>query len=156
MKIKISIVSLFVIYSLFNAFSAKAQTGEHDTPLYKTIVHMDSVVFDAFNSHNLEGLKKVFAPDLEFYHDNGGLNGYENTINSFKNVFVQTPGLRRELVKGSMEVYPIPGYGAVEFGIHKFIHIENGKEVTGTYKFVHTWQFKNNEWKITRVVSVGH
>ena len=35
-----------------------------DPQLYKTIVHMGSVVFDAFNTHNLEVLKTVFAANL--------------------------------------------------------------------------------------------
>jgi len=127
-----------------------------DPQLYKTIVHMDSVVFDAFNTHNLEVLKTVFAANLEFYHDKGGLSDYPATINSFRSVFAATPGLRRELVPGTMEVYAIPGYGAVEIGMHLFIHVENGQTQTGLYKFIHTWQYKDNQWKITRVVSVGH
>ncbi|MDB5108966.1 MAG: hypothetical protein JWR67_80 [Mucilaginibacter sp.] len=117
---------------------------------------MDSVIFDAFNTQNLEVLKTVFADNLEFYHDKGGLSDYQGTINSFKKVFKENPGLKRELIKGTLEVYPVPGYGAIEIGIHRFIHIENGKQVIGEFKFIHTWQYKNNEWKITRVVSVGH
>jgi len=117
---------------------------------------MDSLMFDAFNTHNLEALKTLFAPNLEFYHDKGGLNGYDVTINNFKSIFASTPGLHRELVPGTLEVYAIPGYGAVEIGEHRFIHVENGQTQIGLYKFIHTWQFKNNQWQVTRVVSVGH
>ncbi len=48
------------------------------------------------------------------------------------------------------------GYGAVEMGEHRFTHMENGKELVAVFKFTHVWQFANNEWKVTRVVSVGH
>lgn len=117
---------------------------------------MDSMMFDAFNTHNLAVLGSLFSSDVEFYHDKGGLSNYSSTMNSFKNVAEQTPGLRRELVAGTMEVYPVPGYGAIEMGEHRFTHIEDGKQVVGVFKFTHIWQFKDGLWKVTRVVSVGH
>jgi len=64
--------------------------------------------------------------------------------------------LQRYELTGKMEVYPIPGYGAVEMGEHRFTHMENGKEVVGIFKFTHVWQYKETAWKVTRVVSVGH
>ncbi|MNC99919.1 hypothetical protein D3C83_183680 [compost metagenome] len=53
-------------------------------------------------------------------------------------------------------MYPIPGYGAMEVGVHRFCHVENGKEDCGNFKFVHIWQKKDGQWKITRVVSYDH
>jgi Domain of unknown function (DUF4440) len=124
--------------------------------LYKEISHMDSVLFNAFNSRDIEKFKSLFTEDLEFYHDKGGLTNYEYTINSLKTVAKNNDGLRRDLVKGSLEVYPIPGYGAMQIGSHTFCHLENGKQDCGTFKFVHIWQKKNGEWKISRVVSYDH
>lgn len=117
---------------------------------------MDSVMFDAFNTHNLVVLGSLFSSDVEFYHDKGGLSDYSSTMNSFKKVAEQAPDLKRELVPGTMEVYPVPGYGAIEMGEHSFTHMENGKQVVGVFKFTHIWQFKDGLWKVTRVVSVGH
>jgi hypothetical protein len=117
---------------------------------------MDSVVFNAFNTRDVEKLKTLFTRDLEFYHDKGGLTDYDYTMNFMKSVAVPGNDLRRELVKGSLEVYPIPGYGAMEIGAHTFCHTENGKQDCGTFKFVHIWQKKDGEWKIARVVSYGH
>jgi len=146
---------LFMSY-IKPAMGQQAAYEPKDPQLYQTIVHMDSLMFDAFNTHNVDALKTLFATNLEFYHDKGGLADYTTTINSFKSVFAATPGLRRELVPGTMEVYAIPGYGAVEIGVHRFIHVENGQTQIGLYKFIHTWQYKDNQWKVTRVVSVGH
>lgn len=58
----------------------------------------------------------------------------------------------------SLEIYPIPGYGAVEIGVHHFYATEKGQQehLTGTAKFVHVWQKKNGEWKISRVISYDH
>ena len=124
--------------------------------LYNEIERMDGVLFDAFNAQNLNKLKTLFTDDLEFYQDNEGLALYQQTMKDFKSMFEQKNKVRRELVKGSMEVYPIKNYGAIEIGIHKFCHIENGKEECGTFKFVHVWQNKNGEWKISRVISYNH
>lgn len=151
MKIRASFI--FIFFAIVTQ-TVVAQNNNQD--LYKQIVHMDSVMFNAFNTHNLAVLKSVFAENLEFYHDKGGLINYTTSMENFQSIFKNNPDLRRELVKGTMEVYPLPGYGAVEMGEHRFTHMENGKELVAVFKFTHVWQFANNEWKVTRVVSVGH
>jgi ketosteroid isomerase-like protein len=124
--------------------------------LFDTISHMDRVLFDAFNARNLNKIKTLFAEDLEFYHDKGGLDSYKQTIEKIKNLFEQNNGMRRELVQGSLEVYPIRDYGAIEIGTHAFIHLENGKEDRGTFKFVHIWRKQAGAWKIARAISYAH
>ena len=124
--------------------------------LYKEIAHMDSLLFNAFNSRDTNQFKNLFTDDLEFYHDKGGLTGYEQTMEFMRSTAKTNNGLRRDLVKGSLEVYPVPGYGAMEIGVHTFCHIENDKQDCGTFKFVHIWQKKGAQWKISRVISYGH
>jgi hypothetical protein len=43
--------------------------------LYDTIVHLDSVFFNYYNScnDNLEKYGDFYSENIEFYHDNGGL-----------------------------------------------------------------------------------
>lgn len=152
-------IILPIVISIVTIHLAKAQSRQEpgqDAELYKEIAHMDSVLFNAFNSRDVETFKTLFTADLEFFHDNSGLTNYDHTINFMNEVAKNNNQLRRELVKGSLEVYPIPGYGAMEIGSHSFCHMENGKQDCGTFKFVHIWQKKNGEWKISRVVSYGH
>ena len=130
--------------------------AQEKSELYNTILHMDSVLFDAFNNHELEILQGVFAPNAEFYHDRDGLSDYQTTMNNFKRVFAATPDLHRELVTGTLEVYPLPGYGALETGEHRFTLTQNGQKVTAVYKFTNIWQYKNDRWQVTRTISVGH
>jgi hypothetical protein len=146
---------LFLILFLSGCTAVMGQ-NKTDEKLYSQIAHMDSVLFNAFNSRDTTTFKNLFTKDLEFYHDKGGLTDYAYTIQSMRNAASRNDGLRRELVKGSLEVYPIPGYGAMEIGAHTFCHLENGKQDCGTFKFVHIWKQIGNEWKITRVVSYGH
>ena len=129
-----------------------------DKQLYDAIVYMDSVFFQAYNTCtlNLDIYGAFYADDIEFYHDKGGLTNFEHTVNFMKDVVKNNNGLRRDMVKGSLEIFPIPGYGAMEIGAHTFCHLENGKQDCGTFKFVHIWQKKNGIWKISRVVSYGH
>jgi hypothetical protein len=145
---------LMAVTSLANAQSRQDSLEKNN--LYKEIAHMDNVLFTAFNTRDIEKFKTLFAADLEFFHDKGGLTNYDYTINSLKETAKKNNGLRRDLVKGSLEVYPIPSYGALEIGVHTFCHLENGKQDCGTFKFVQVWVKKNGEWKISRVISYGH
>lgn len=154
-KLVLKVILLFVVLHLSVITLTKAQQAPA-TDLYKEIEKMDSIVFGAFNSRDTAQFKKMFTDDLEFYHDKGGLTGYQHTIEFMRSTAKANNGLRRDLVKGSLEVYPIPGYGAMEIGSHTFCHLENGKQDCGTFKFVHVWQKKNGEWKIARVVSYDH
>jgi hypothetical protein len=62
----------------------------------------------------------------------------------------------RDLVPGSVEVYPIHGYGAIEVGAHRFCHEEGGRDDCGSFRFLDIWQQTNGAWKVTRVVSYDH
>jgi Domain of unknown function (DUF4440) len=64
--------------------------------------------------------------------------------------------VRRELVAGTLKVYPMHGYGAVEIGVHRFYQPKKGNEPTGEAKFIHLWQKKDDAWKIARVISYDH
>ena len=157
-------VLLLCFFTVGCSDSQYLMTSEHknNSPgfveLYDSIAHMDSVMFDAFNAHDLDKLKTVFSIDLEFYHDKGGLAGYEQTMENFKKLFDnnKTTGLRRDLVEGSLEVYPIKDYGAIETCLHRFCHLEIGKNDCGTFKNVMVWQKKDGQWKVTRVISYDH
>ena len=159
--------NLIIILVLFIAgcsASKENKSIEHEpyTPvsqeLYAEIAHMDSVMFNAFNAYDIDKLKMCFSNDLEFYHDKGGLADYKQTMINFITLFDnnKTTGLRRELVKGSLEVYPIKDYGAVEVCNHQFCHVENDKNDCGTFKNVMIWQKKEGQWKVTRVISYDH
>lgn len=99
---------------------------------------------------------ELFSTELEFYHDLGGLQGYKETMDSTKRNCDKGLGLRRKAVVGSLKVYPIKGYGAVQLGKHTFCHMENGKNDCGTFEFVHVWKRVDKGWKLARVVSYGH
>ncbi len=113
-------------------------------------------MFAAFNAHDVAGLMAHFSPDLEFFHDKDGLLSYEQVTKGFTNVFANNPDLRRELVPGSLQVFPLPGYGALETGKHRFCHTENGKADCGVFQFTQVWHKTDAGWRVTRELSYGH
>lgn len=126
------------------------------TELFNEIYRMDSLMFDAFNRQDMEKFKPLFTEDLEWYQDNGGLIPYKVVFENFANTFKKDYKLTRQLLKETLEVHPIKDFGAIEIGTHQFRHVENGKEEVGTFKFLMIWQKKNNQWRISRVVSYDH
>lgn len=132
----------------------KATSGE----LYQTIAALDAQVFDAFNARDVERLMSWFAPDMEFYDDGGddALSDFAATKKGFVELFRNVPDLRRELVPGTLEVYPLKGYGAIEVGQHRFCHKENGKLDCGVTKFSMVWRKTGETWKLARVLSYAH
>ncbi len=124
--------------------------------LYTEIARMDSLLFAAYNSQDVEKMMSFFDPDLEFYHDKGGLTNYAQNEAASREIFSRQQNIRRELVKGSLKVYPVKDYGAMEIGAHQFCHEENGKMDCGTFQFLMIWQKKDGQWKITRVASYDH
>ena len=128
------------------------------TELYDTIAYLDSALFDAFNKQDISVLKEFFSEGLEFYHDLGGVTNYTQNMDAFERTFLSERKLRRELVKSSLEVYPIKDFGAVEMGVHRFYATEKNQteKLSSEAKFTQLWQNRNGEWKITRIISYGH
>ncbi len=123
--------------------------------LVKTIAGLDAALFDAYNRCDLEKFGSFLADDLEFYHDQTGLAvGKQKTIDGVKNNICGK--VRRELVPGTLEVYPIHNFGAVEIGIHRFYHPGQQPDAPGEAKFIHIWQLKDGAWKVTRIISIDH
>ncbi|HTO74184.1 MAG TPA: nuclear transport factor 2 family protein, partial [Gemmatimonadales bacterium] len=152
------LVGLAIGVALPTAAEAQAEPAGRDAPDSLTVLmtRLDRELFDRANAHDLPGLMALFAPDLEFYHDKGGLQHWKDVEAGFRSIFEQNNGMHRELVAGSLEVYPIPNYGAMEAGRHRFCHQEKGKEECAVFKFVQIWRQDSTGWKVTRVVSYGH
>jgi hypothetical protein len=148
---------IFLTVLLLTATLSKAQMNNRDS-LFAAIAKMDSIFFTAFNNCDTATTKTLFTPDLEFYHDRGGLTNYEQNLQSIRSRCKGAAKVRRELVPGSLEVYPIKDYGAIQIGRHRFYYTPPGKEelLDGTFKFVHIWVYKNQEWKMSRVISYDH
>ena len=148
---KKSALAVFAVVAVF-AISVQAQLPASD-PLYQTVSALDTALFDAYNHCDLAKMGSMVADDLEFYHDQTGLSvGKQSLLDGVKNNICGK--VHRELV-GSLEVYPLKGYGAVEIGVQRFTHPGEPNNV-GEAKFVQLWQLKNGTWTLTRLISFNH
>lgn len=124
--------------------------------LFATIAAQDTALFDAVNHCELTTLQKFWSPDAEFYHDRTDpMLGRDRILESIKTNLCGK--VERRLVPGTLEVYPVHGYGAVEIGVHRFYHPgvqDHG--VVGEARFIHLWRYKDGQWQITRVISYDH
>ncbi|MFB9842155.1 nuclear transport factor 2 family protein [Mucilaginibacter ginsenosidivorans] len=124
-----------------------------DQKLYNAIVHMDSVYFNAYNTCDMATQAAIYSDSIEFYHDKGGLmTSKKDLLKALKDNICGK--VTRVLVPGSIEVYPIGTWGAVEIGLHRFINHVESETPSKPDKFIVIWRFRDNKWQITRVVSL--
>ncbi len=122
-------------------------------PLFDELAEMDRIVFhSAFVECDAEKFRSLFTEDAEFYHDKAGPTYGEQarTLNGCP----KNDGVRRLLVEGSLRVYPMAGYGAIQTGEHWFV--EEGASTSTLAKFVTLWRRVDGEWKMARVLSFDH
>lgn len=148
------VVMTALVIAAVSSFAAGPRT--QNSELLEAIAGADKAMFDAFNAHNVDLLMSMFTDDVEFYHDKGGLTNHQQTREGFTGMFGRTPDIRRDLVKGSLEVYPVKDFGAIEVGTHRFCHKENGKDDCGNFPFVMVWKKIGDGWRVSRVISYGH
>jgi len=127
--------------------------------LTRTVAALDTRLFDAYNRCDLDTLGAIVADDLEFYHDKTGLSrGRAPFIEALRNNICGK--VHRDLVPGSLEVYPLRTYGAVEIGSHVFCDPRQtarcDPRTSGAARFVMLWQNDGGPWKLTRVISYDH
>lgn len=156
----------FTFICAFIFFGTIIGQVEINSELYKTLKINDSLLFDVgFNTCDLSAFESLLAEDLEFYHDKGGITPSKKAfIQTFKNGICKSPQYksRRELVDGSLEVYPLFNkgelYGALQKGVHRFFESANGEPESqgSTAKFTHLWLKEGSQWTLKRVLSYDH
>jgi ketosteroid isomerase-like protein len=133
---------------------------------FDEIAAADQAFFSAFFDRcDTETLSKMVTDDLEMFHDK---NGYmtksgKEFIDGIKGTCArQKTGedyrARRELVPGTLKVYPLNNYGAVEIGVHRFYQLLPGKpeKLVEISQFTHVWKKEESGWKLSRVLSYDH
>ncbi|MEP7155704.1 MAG: nuclear transport factor 2 family protein [Betaproteobacteria bacterium] len=132
----------------------QASLAMSQAQLFTHVESLDRAVFDAFNTCDLKKLESFFIPAVEFYHDKDGASFSRDKFMSDvkKNVCGK---FRRELVPGTLEVFPLGTYGAVYSGTHRFCQF-GATRCEGQGRFMSIWQNKDGEWRMTRLISFDH
>ncbi|WBX75831.1 nuclear transport factor 2 family protein [Tenacibaculum ovolyticum] len=150
---------LTLLYALLFSWITNGQVQEIkaykavDINLHNEIVKMDSIYFNAYNTCDIKTQANIYHENLEFFHDKGGLStSKSDLLKALKNNICGK--VTRTLIKGSIEVYPIKDYGAIQIGYHKFYNNQelNAKSIPS--KFIVVWKQEKKQWKITKVISL--
>ena len=109
----------------------------------------------------------LLADDVEFYHDKGGFNAHN--ADEFVAMFAKNSAerqdpkawrSRRELVRSSLRVDPVPGHGAIEAGEHLFYErtgADGAEKLAGRARFAQLWVLgPDARWRLSRVLSYAH
>jgi hypothetical protein len=148
------LVPAFALLIALPSTKSQSQTPAAPDQLFKTVQSLDTQLFDAYNHCDLTTLGSMVSEDLEFYHDKTGLAvGRQVFVDAIKNNICGK--VTRELVPGTLEVYPIADYGAVEIGDHTFHHPGDPSNI-GEAKFIILWRQKDGKWQVTRTISYDH
>ena len=162
MKISLPLLSFLFIATLQApaaiAADAAPADGQAQEPLFSEISALDTKVFDAFNHcaepGRLDEHAGYFSPDIEFYHDTGGVTWTREQMIAGTKKYV-CGHFTRELIPGTLKVYPVKDFGAISQGVHRFCQLDSGK-CEGLADFVIVWRQQQGQWRITRVLSYGH
>lgn len=136
------------------------QTSPKQADLLTTITSLDQAFFEAYNKCELSKIESMFTSDVEFYHEKRGqLTSRQSVMEAISKSLCgdKNNRVRRELVEGSLQVYAIDNYGALEIGEHRFYLTQAGQKekLDGIGRFANLWQLKDGEWRMSRVLSYG-
>ncbi|MET1259592.1 DUF4440 domain-containing protein [Flagellimonas sp. DF-77] len=135
-----------------------------DDPLFMAIAKVDSLMFStAQKDCDLEAYADFLDEDFEFFHDKAGFTPSKEAEMKDMAIFCgeeqrSRQPLRRELTPGTLRVFPMDNYGALEFCDHIFyLQINDGTEkVVGSGRMTAIWKEVEGAWKLARVVSYDH
>ncbi len=151
--------------ALLAALAGTAAAAD-DGALRREIEAADAALFAAvFDRCDPQAVAAMVTDDFEFFHDKWG------QIAKTKADFVkaiaggcerQRQGTdfhaRRRLVPGTLAVFPMKSYGALEMGEHEFFRVEKDGSLKPTEyaRFAQLWRQQGGQWLLARVISYDH
>lgn len=152
----------FLMYVFITTFGYSQETYKDiletayvpiDKEVYDIIVAMDKEYFDAYNSCDMQKQASLYLEDLELFHDKGGLSTSKQEVLSDIEKYI-CGKVTRTLITGSIEVYPIKDFGAIEIGYHKFYNNQEPDAKSTASKFIMVWKKEDENWFISKVISL--
>ena len=137
--------------------------------LTRQVREADAQLFDLFFVEPCDAprFRALLADDVEFYHDKDGytIRSADDFMKDYRSNCASRADpkawrSRRELVRASLSVDPVPGYGAMEAGEHWFYErkgVSGIEKLAGKARFAMVWVLgSDGKWRLSRVLSYGH
>lgn len=158
-------INPYLLLLFLASFSLSAQVDEK-SDIYKTIISRDSLLFKVgFNTCDINQFETLLTEDFEFFHDEDSISNKKKFLYNLRNGLCtpsKTYQLRRDLIPGTTEIYPLYKnkvlYGAIQIGMHQFYRITTDKKETpgSIGRFTHLWLLQKGTWKLSRSLSYDH
>ena len=151
-------------YSSRHIMTVQPKAGPVATKeLFDELAEKDRMLYDAvFNTCDLQALRGLVTEDFEMYHDKSGMpaKSASQFVMNIRDLcdrrsWGEDYPVKRELVEGTLEVYPLDGYGAIQTGTHRFYRLGGGPPVEIS-RFTHIWKKDADGWKLARTMSYDH
>ena len=132
--------------------------------LFDELAEKDRMLYDAvFNTCDLQALRSLVTDDFEMFHDKSGLvaKSGKRFVQNIRDLCDRRKWgydypARRELVEGTLEVFPLDLYGAIQVGVHRFYR-EGGSQPVEVSRFTHIWKKETDgTWRLARALSYDH
>jgi hypothetical protein len=150
----------------FLALAALADAMPEGPALHQSIAARDAEFFElVFVGCDAKRLATMLTDDFEMYHDRGGLVATsaapfveQYAKDCVKRSQPEEWRSRRELVAGTLKVWPVPGFGAIEDGEHVFYERKGDgpEKKVGRARFTQAWKWTPDGWRLARVFSYDH
>lgn len=134
--------------------------------LHEEIAAMDDSLFAAIYDECDTGVvARLVTEDFEMYHDINGLMAASRSqfVSALERACAmqragEYPRMRRELTRGTMKVYPVPNYGAMQVAEHSFYELlPAGEErLIGRALLTNVWRRDVAGWMLARSLSYDH
>lgn len=156
---------LLTLCLILTTYAAFAQVDKN-SPLYKTILLKDSLLFNiGFNTCDISQFENLLSEKFDFFHDKSGISDKPKFLTDLRKGLCGNPTnyqSRRELLPEGTVVYALYNngvlYGAIQEGVHQFFEKQSGKleKFGSSAKFTHVWILEKEEWKLSKSLSFEH
>ncbi len=148
--------------------SAARQTVAQEMPtgqkLVDVITELDAKVHAGYNACDLNAMGSLIAPDVELYNDGAGrIVGRETVIDMLRKGLCEGPRsqgfqFRSEPVSGSLEIFPIAGFGALEFSKSAMWedHSDGTKKPVSIVRALTVWELRGGVWIVAMQFAYSH
>lgn len=102
------------------ARSGSVSLGTPASTLRDQVLAADRQLFNAYNTCNIAQFSRSLSPDLEFFHDTTGLTNHDLNVDALEKRYAETTKYHRTLDEQTVQIFSVPGYGAMEIGTHRF------------------------------------
>ena len=86
-NLMVLLLSIFIYSNALAQSQNERKVATTQIELFNKVANLDSSLFAAYNSKNLNLMKTYFTKDLEWYQDNGGLIDFEKVFSNFQSIF---------------------------------------------------------------------